>query len=225
MIRPTVAPRPGDDRPGIRRPRQKRSQQRFEAILDAAERLLQTCEPAAVSVYALADEAQMSPPSIYHFFSDADQVLLALAERIQAEFVALLDTPPPTRFSTWQELSASRFEQGRQAYNSNIAARRLLLGSGMSAAIRARDLETDRQVAIRSYAEFQRYFLLPDTPEMVDRFTELLVVNDALWALSVHRHGIITDAFEEQARRARVAYARTFLPEYLPMRSEIDAAA
>jgi AcrR family transcriptional regulator len=203
---------------GIRRPRQKRGQVRFDAILDSAERLLARLEPEEISAYTLAEDAGISPPSIYQFFSDSSQVFIALSERIHGDFVKSFDYPPAGAFVTWQDLMSLRFKEGRDFYNSNPAARRLLLGSGLSAAIRARDLQVDRQLAIRSLEEFQRYFFFPDTPDLVDRFTELLVINDALWTLSVHRHGLITDASEEQARRAREAYARTFLPEYLPTR-------
>jgi AcrR family transcriptional regulator len=198
---------------------------RFEAILDSAERLLAEFEAEDISVYTLAEDAQISPPSIYQFFSDANQVFIALSERIHGQFVSAFDRPPHGEFGTWQELLSLRFKEGRDFYNSHAAARRLLLGSGLSAAIRARDLQIDRQLAVNSVEEIQRYFIFPDIPDLVERFTELLVINDALWALSVHRHGTITDGYEEQARRAREAYVRTFLPEYLPARRPDGEAA
>lgn len=212
-------------RPGIRRPRQKRGITRFEAILDSAERLLAQHERDQISVYTLAEDAKISPPSIYQFFSDANQVFIALSERILGQFVRAFDHPPLGQFSTWQELISLRFKEGRDFYNTRPAARRLLLGSGLSAAIRARDLHIDRLLAVRSVEEIQQHFFFPDIPDLVERFTELLVINDALWTLSVHRHGVITDAYEEQARRAREAYVRTFLPEYLPLRRPAEEAA
>lgn len=212
-----------DRKRAVRRPRQKRGKERFEAILDAAERLLESHEPAEISPYTLAGEAGISPSSVYQFFADASHVFLALSERIHQRFVEGFDQLPDGDFSTWQELLALRFREGRDYYNSHAAARRLLLGSGLSATIRARDLEADRLLAVRSAEEFDRFFLMPANPDLIERFTELLVINDALWALSVHRHGTITDALEEQARRAREAYCRTFLPEYLPRRAENDS--
>lgn len=223
----TILPRPAV--PGfadvIRRPRQKRSQQRFEAILDSADRLLETLEPAQISIYTLAEEAGLSAPSIYHFFPDAGQVFVALAERYVQEFAELLDKPLPSGIATWQQYVAARYGHGRAHYNSHAAARRLLLGSGLSATIRARDLENDRVLAQRSMAELSQLFDIAPSHDLIERFTELLVINDAIWTLSVHRHGTITDAYEEQARRAREAYARTFLPEYLPLRPATDHAA
>lgn len=212
-------------RPSVRRPRQKRSILRFEAVLDAAERLLEDLEPDEISIYTLAEYAQISPPSIYQFFPDSNQVFIALSERIHQQFVNGFDEAPSENFATWQDLIAVRFREGRNFYNSHAAARRLLLGSGLSAAIRARDLQIDRQLAERTLNELQRYFIFPEFPELVERFTELLVINDALWTLSVHRHGMITDSYEEQARRAREAYLRTFLPEYLPARRSGSEAA
>jgi len=217
----TILPRP--TAPGsadtIRRPRQKRSQQRFEAILDSADRLLETLEPAQISIYTLAEEAGLSAPSIYHFFPDAGQVFVALAERYTREFVALLDQPLPPGITTWQAYFAARYGDGRAHYNATPAARRLLLGSGLSATIRARDFENDSIIAQRSMAELGQLFEIRPSADLIERFTELLVINDAMWTLSVHRHGVITDAYEEQARRAREAYCRTFLPEYLPLRT------
>jgi AcrR family transcriptional regulator len=223
----TMIPRPAA--PGtaeaIRRPRQKRSQQRFEAIIDSAARLLETLEPEAISIYTLAEEAGLSAPSIYHFFPDAGQVFVALAERYTREFVALLDKPLPPGVTTWQHYLAARYAIGRAHYNAHPAARRLLLGSGLSAAIRARDLENDQVLAQRSMAELSRLFDIAPSADLVERFTELLVINDAIWTLSVHRHGAITDAYEKQARLAREAYACTFLPEHLPLRAAAEQAA
>lgn len=207
--------------PLFRRPRQARSRQRFEAILDAAASLLELQEPDEISIYTLADATGISPPSIYHFFPDASHVFQALAERYYDRFVEVFDHPPAAEFETWQDLQALRFEEGRDYYNANTAARRLLLGSGMSAMIRARDLEIDRQIAERSGEELRRYFVIPDLPDLVQRLTEQLVVSDALWTLSVHRHGLITDEIYEQSRRAREAFGRTFLPEYLPLREPL----
>ena len=223
----TIIPRPAATGSAnlIRRPRQKRSQQRFEAILDSAARLLETLEPEQVSIYTLAEEAGISPPSIYQFFPDAGQVFVALAERYYKAFVDLHDMPLPPDLMTWQQHMALRFSMGRAQYNALPAARRLLLGSGLSATIRARDLENDRIIAKRSAHELCTLFDITMSADLVERFTELLVINDALWTLSVHRHGVITDDYEEQARRAREAYARTFLPEYLPRRIPAEQAA
>lgn len=203
----------------IRRPRQERSRQRFEAILDAAEVLLETLEPHEVSIYTLADAAGMAAPSVYHFFPDAQHVFVALAERYFDTFAGAFDDAAPAGLGSWMEVSDYRWEASRRFYNSHAAARKILLGSGMASEMRARDLDFDRVVAAKAVDEFYRTYILPEIPGFVDRMTEMIVINDAIWSLSVHSHGIITDEAAEQARRARTAYGRTFLPEYLVRRA------
>ncbi|MBN7799049.1 TetR/AcrR family transcriptional regulator [Parahaliea mediterranea] len=204
-----------DRAPTIRRPTQKRGKERFEAILDATDRLLAGQEPSELSIYSIAKEAGVSAQSVYHFFPDTDCVFLALAERLNAVFIGSQEAPPEEAKRSWQTLLDYRFKAARDLYNETPAARKLLLGSGLSAALRARDMEFDRRFATRGAEELRNVFQLPEFPNLVNRLTELLAINDSIWALSVHRHGIITEELEEQARRARVAYARTFLPEYL----------
>lgn len=210
---------------GYREPRQERSRKRFDAILDAAAALLEDKEPDDISVYTLAESSGVPPASIYHFFPDASLVFVALAERYYREFVRDMDSDPPAGIASWQELHAFRFSEARDRFNERKAARRLLLGSGLSATIRARDLEVDRQLAELSALELTKLFAIPEIPNLVDRLTEMLVVNDAIWTLSVHRHGYITTELDEQARRAREAYTRTFLPEYAPLRDQAQPQA
>ena len=182
-------------------------------------------EPDEISVYTIAEDAEISPPSIYQFFADSSQVFIALSERIHMRIVEWYDKGAAGPFETWQELISLRFSEARKFYDGHAAARRLLLGSGLSATIRARDLQVDRQLAVRVIEELDAHFVMPELPELVERLTELLVISDAIWTLSVHRHDCITDAYEEQARRAREAYMRTFLPEYLPLRQSKSEVA
>jgi hypothetical protein len=48
----------------------------------------------------------------------------------------------------------------------------------------------------------------------------MIKIGDAMWMLSIHRHGRITDAGAEIARRARTGYLRTVLPEHLVPRTQ-----
>ncbi len=88
----------------IRRPAQKRSRARFEAILDGAERLLDTLPPSAISIHAIAAEVGISPPSIYHFFPEPHLVFSALAERYLKRFEEGVLTEVPDDIESWQEL-------------------------------------------------------------------------------------------------------------------------
>jgi hypothetical protein len=74
-------------------------------------------------------------------------------------------------------------------------------------------------LAERGLAVFQQLFILPASPGLLENFVEMIVINEAIWALSYHRHGRITDEMAERARLARISYARTFFPEHLEPRS------
>ena len=217
-ITPSLLPRKAKSL--YRKPRQERSKIRFEAILDAAAELLETMEPEDVSIYTLSEKADISPTSIYHFFPDANWAFVALAERYYEYFLKGLEQPITFEFNTWQDLQSARFEDAQAFFNENGAARRLLLGSGLSIDIRLRDLEIDRVLAQKTVDQWCHYFVMPEIPKLVDRITEMMIMSDALWSLSVHRWGYITDEMAEQAGRARIAYGRTFLPEYLPLRTK-----
>jgi len=205
----------GAERPGIRKPTQERSRRRFEAILDAADRLLERSDPLEFSIYALAPEAGMSAQAIYHFFRSPALVLAALADRYMASFLALMDPPPPPGLETWQQVESYQFERARQFFEARAPARKLLLGAAYSSEFRSRDLNHDVLLAEKGLALLQQQFVLPPLTDLLDRFVELIVINESIWALSYHRHGRITDQMAERARLARISYASTFLPERL----------
>ncbi len=205
--------------PQIRRPRQKRSLERYEAILDAAEQILIENEPDSISIYTIAEASGISPPSIYHFFPDGQHVFIGLAERYFDRFAAGFSEEPATE-DNWQDLMDSRYEGARQFYNDNPAVGKILLGSASSWSIRSRDLETNRMLAELQASELDRIFVLPTIPHLVDRLTETIVMNDALWSLAIHSEGKISDEKDRHARRARMAHMRSYLPEVLEPRPE-----
>lgn len=66
-------------------PRQQRSRDRVERILDAAARIVLDSGADAVTTRSVADLADVPVASIYQYFADRDGLLLALAERDMAE--------------------------------------------------------------------------------------------------------------------------------------------
>jgi AcrR family transcriptional regulator len=91
-------PAEGSDR--LRQPRQLRGERRVDAILDAAAGIIAQEGLGAVTVQLLADRAQTSKGSLYHFFPDLRAVLCALADRhatalttLSREMIADADIP------------------------------------------------------------------------------------------------------------------------------------
>ncbi|WP_116150036.1 TetR/AcrR family transcriptional regulator [Paraburkholderia sp. BL27I4N3] len=199
----------------IRRPTQDRGRKKFEAALDAAERLLENMEPADMSIYDIAKALEASPPSVYHFFPEVSLVFVALAERYLTQLQSVsLDVDEPV--ATWADLLDLLFERIRGILNKRTPVRKVLLGSGYSPEVRQRDLAGYAIFAKDILDALNRHFELPNVPQLADRIEEVLAINDAMWMLSFYRHRAIDD---EGARRARNAYLRLYIPEILPRRT------
>ena len=166
----------------------------------------------------VAEAARISPPSVYHFFPDVTRLYVALAELYMQHFVELGATIPSEGLRTWEDFDSAQFGLARDFYNSNPAAAKVMLGPALSLDTRIRDLEGLPVIAQRAAEVMDVLFVLPPIPDLVDRVVEIIVLSDALWALSIYRHGTITGEMAARAAAVRIAYARTFLPQELPRR-------
>ncbi|MBW4435670.1 MAG: TetR/AcrR family transcriptional regulator [Pleurocapsa minor GSE-CHR-MK-17-07R] len=68
-------------------PRQERARQRVDAILQAAEYLLLRADTSDLNTNMIAELAQVPVGSVYQYFSDKDQVVIALLERFRDDIV------------------------------------------------------------------------------------------------------------------------------------------
>lgn len=100
-------PAPDASRISARKPRQARGEARVTAILDAAARLI--CEKGIVgmTMHALAERAQTSIGSLYHFFRDREDVIDALYERHSMETQAINDALCAIPATTWVSLASA----------------------------------------------------------------------------------------------------------------------
>jgi len=82
-----AVPQRTNERSAARRraPRQARSRARVEAVLDAAAALVVEGGVEALTTRAIAERAGVPVASIYQYFADKEDVLLALADRDMAE--------------------------------------------------------------------------------------------------------------------------------------------
>ena len=85
--------RPPLEVPRLRRvPRQARSRERLARMLDAAEALLVSEGPAALTTTRVAAAAGVSVGSLYQYLPDKEAIAEALANRYLAEFEGLMDS-------------------------------------------------------------------------------------------------------------------------------------
>jgi AcrR family transcriptional regulator len=103
------------------------AERNFEAILDAAERLLE--RRAAATIAAVATEAGLSRVTVYAHFATREDLLAALVERNVRGAIAALEAAQPDTGSAAVALerliAASLHELGRHAALAEAAAEQL----------------------------------------------------------------------------------------------------
>ncbi|WP_179221626.1 TetR/AcrR family transcriptional regulator [Inquilinus limosus] len=100
-----------------RRPRQDRSREMVERILEAGRSLLQEVGFKGLTTIAIGERAGLSVGSLYQYFPNKEAVMLELARRWFSAFRAAVeeqrDSPPAT---SWAE-----FEQSFRAFGDVLA--------------------------------------------------------------------------------------------------------
>ena len=208
-----------------RRPAQKRSQARVGALLDAADALLQARDITEISLYDVANAAEVPPTSAYHFFPTKESVFLALAERYLQKMHAALEEAPMdlAGIERWQDLFALRYGRVVDWFNASLSARKLFMGMAIHSDIKTLDFQDMDNSAEGYFRSMDRYFEMPYVRDPVFKFSVTFAIHDGVWAASYARHGYITPEFAKEGLRAALAYMSTFLPETIALRPPAEA--
>ena len=83
-------------------PKQARSAAKRQAILDAAERLLDTLPPTDITTRGVAEQAGVPIGSVYRYFTDVNDLLLSLFERMNAGTIDVLQGRGIDSAHDWQ---------------------------------------------------------------------------------------------------------------------------
>jgi AcrR family transcriptional regulator len=202
----------------LRKPR-ARSQARIEAILAAARGLLASEGVANLSIYSVADRAQIPPSSVYHFFASVPALLEALTADVHRAFRACLQAPiDHAALDNWRDLSRLVEQRMLAIYSEDAAARQLILAQhGLSEVLQADRLH-DLELGAMLQQLFDRHFELPPLSDEVDVFALAMELGDRVYARSVQLHGEITPRMGEEGMRVVDAYLGLYLPPVLPKR-------
>jgi AcrR family transcriptional regulator len=204
---------------GGRRVSQKRSQIRVEALLIAADQLLQKREIADIGIYDVAHRADVPPASAYHFFPTKESVFLALAERyLQELHFSLAASLNVAVIQRWPDYIQSRYDSAVTFFNERVAARRLLLGAAVGSDIKNLDLADIDRYTAAWYDEMNIIFVMPYVKDAHLKFTVLIGIYDGIWQASYAKYGRINSEFAREGLAAGIAYLETFLPKTIPLR-------
>ncbi|TDF79947.1 TetR/AcrR family transcriptional regulator [Pseudomonas sp. H9] len=199
-----------------RKPR-ARSQARIDSILEAARTLLASEGVASLSIYSVAERAQIPPSSVYHFFASVPALLEALTADVHGAFRACLAAPIETStLNTWHDLSRLVEQRMLSIYNEDAAARQLILAQHGLSEVTQADRQHDIELGDLMHKLFAQHFQLPALPEDVDVFALAMELGDRVYARSVQLHGQITPRMAEEGMRVFDAYLGLYLPPFLP---------
>ncbi|MEO1020681.1 MAG: hypothetical protein AAFY56_23830, partial [Pseudomonadota bacterium] len=118
----------------------------------------------------------------------------------------------------WEGIVSEVLRRGRAYYHAHPVAMKLRLGVGIPAGARLVYLESLSALAQMLNDEANRLFVLPERTDITDELAEAIYISDALWSLSVMRHGFISDHAAETAERAAAAYLEPLLGKRLKRR-------
>jgi AcrR family transcriptional regulator len=211
---------------GPRVPARGRGKARFATLLDATEALLDKSDPDAVGLYQIAEKAGIPPASVYHFFPTKEAAYEALAERLVRQVLNLHKAPiAARRLQNWQDLFRIDIDRARDFYNSHPPAAKIFYGGYVGVDAKKIDKIAADQISSTNYDRLNRVFHMPFLKDPRRFFEVRLGILDAIWTISVRRHGHITDDLHEEAFRACIAYSGLYLPTTIERREYLVTAA
>ncbi|MFK7730007.1 MAG: TetR/AcrR family transcriptional regulator [Pseudomonadales bacterium] len=184
---------------------------RRQKLLDAARALLIEQPIEDISFRDIAKRADVPEGSAYHFFANRFDLFAELACELNDEFVAAHHKPvPASKRKTWGQLAAHMVDVGACVYADNPAARQLFIGGKTPPEVKQAERINDRDVVDAMHDSFARYFDIAETQKMRDAFYYFIEITDLLFSLSMVEHGKITPGMLKEAKRAGVAYLKTY---------------
>lgn len=205
----------------FRRPRQARGIEKFNKILDAADELIIENGVEEVSLYDVADRANVAVGSVYHFFPSMQSALVALIERYDNNFAELVSQPvDPSEIESWRDVLRYQTERSREYINATPAAMILILGPGQNWGTRLADTAGDSTIASSMIESMNDFYVVPNNPNPNDTMLNCIKILESLWTLSYMKHGIVTDEYAEETRKAMVAYLSLYWPAHMEAKEQ-----
>jgi len=207
---------------GQREPAQDRSRKRHEAILAAADSLLQTANIEDLSLSDIGKTAGISKASVHYHFPTIAAIQLELGRRYDKIIDDLLldyhTKLTEMRVPTWQEWV--RIEAGavRDYFNTHRPACETLLGPLLHRQNRLATISDNRRQGLAKLRNLCAVFEVPNPDALEEAFPYNGEILDIFWSGAYLARGRIDDRTFEESVRASVGYLRNFLPEVLKMR-------
>ena len=198
---------------------QARGRARRELLIQTTKDLLDEQPLDTISLAEVAARAGIPTGSAYHFFPSLNSLFEALAERFAEELDAAISAPYEIADdAVWVDIFYQAVDRGRAIYEASPAYRQLIISGKSPAEIKLSDRVNDELGARLLIDAINQHFVLPDIPRVAEIFFYAVEIIDTFFMLSMLRNNEITNEMIIEAKRARYAYLRVYLPRELPRR-------
>lgn len=184
---------------------------RRKLLLSAAKQLLAEQDLDAVNLTDVALQAGIPKTSAYHFYTNIKDLYINLVGEIEEELHEKLSQPLKETPKSWQEVIEMMLDLGVEFYESNPAARQLLIGPKTLPDIKLRDRDSDITLGAIFEKQVLNFFDFPDLPNRQKVFFRMVEIADLMFALSMLESGEITDEMSAEAKRASIAYLNSYI--------------
>ena len=191
--------------------------ERRKQLADAASRLLKDNPLDNISLKDIAAEAGIPVGSAYHFYTNAHDVFIDVAQQFSDTLGDAIAKPyVGDCTSSWQGLFGEAIRRAVKIYRDQPAYAQLIIGSKAPPEIKLADRDSDAEIGKLFEEIISRHFEYTPFPSHDEVFFHAVEIVDLFLSLSVIKHNEITDAMAAEAETAAIAYLREYMPARLP---------
>jgi AcrR family transcriptional regulator len=196
-------------------PRQDRSTQRVELILDTTAALIDEVGHGNVTPTLIARRAGMSGPAIYRYFDDLDAIVFALAKRNFERYLersqVLLEAA-----ADWQDAIAGSVAAYSEFYRDEPGFRWLRLGDPIANNLLS-GTEGNKTMLARQVCElFVARYEVDSRPDLLGHVEIMVEIGDALIARAFESNPDGDRFFLDECTRLMVNYLGEYLAQPIP---------
>jgi len=164
----------------------------------------------------ISEEANIPASSTYNLFQDVHELWCELGRNISDEMAVIV--PDASASDCWQASIRSYLSAFMEFFNTDAAARQLMLGPATSLDIRMAACHDDLRFGTLLYKSLNAAYHLPEinNPEQV--FLWAISIADVFFTHAVIENGRITPPVLEEAGLAATAYLEKYIPTIVKRR-------
>jgi AcrR family transcriptional regulator len=190
-----------------RKPQRANGRARYELLVAATEQLLEEHGLEALTIQRIAKAAAVPMASVYHFFPSPAAACIAVAESYLEGFARNVSEPiGRSSGADWRDVIDLLMRRTVEFYRQHPYAQRLILGSDFSWQIRQADLGNNREMAKTIALIIAEQFPQHSASAVEGSVMTAISIGDAVLALSVAEHEVITRQFADDAVLAICSY-------------------